>query len=236
MLRVGKSGSQTASARIGLVIAGSILGVLLGTASSKAGEAFDQMLVKQAQAVEQSAPEAEPVAKPRGKKIRVARVPTAKPGLPPPAGLKTRLANGRKGTNAQIAAGRRPGRAQIASELPIYQGRVAVRTGRARTAGGFSGRLAACIPGALRSVLSEVARRYGAVRINSSYRSPGHNRAVGGARHSFHMVCRAVDFRVAGNGSAVLSFIKASPLVGGYKRYRSGYFHIDTGPRRTWRG
>lgn len=93
-----------------------------------------------------------------------------------------------------------------------------------------------CVPTKLKAVINEVSRRYGPVIVNSTHRSRGKNRRVGGAKRSYHLNCQAVDFRVRGDGRAVLRFLANHPHVGGLKRYRSGYFHIDTGPRRTWRG
>ena len=93
-----------------------------------------------------------------------------------------------------------------------------------------------CVPNKLKAVIREVSRRYGPVIVNSTHRSRGKNRRVGGARNSYHLRCQAIDFRVRGNGRNVQRFLRNHPHVGGLKRYRSGYFHIDTGPRRTWRG
>lgn len=91
-----------------------------------------------------------------------------------------------------------------------------------------------CVPDRLKKVIHEVSVRYGHVTVNSTYRSGRKNRRVGGARHSYHLHCQAVDFRVKGSSSAVLRFLRNNPNVGGVKRYRTGYFHIDTGPRRSW--
>lgn len=93
-----------------------------------------------------------------------------------------------------------------------------------------------CVPDKLKAVIREVSRRYGPVVVNSTYRSRSKNRRIGGARNSYHLRCQAIDFRVRGDGRKVLRFLRSHPHVGGLKRYRSGYFHIDTGPRRTWRG
>ena len=92
-----------------------------------------------------------------------------------------------------------------------------------------------CVPDSLKIVLNEVSRRYGPVTVNSTHRSRSKNRRVGGASHSYHLNCQAVDFRVKGNQSAVMKYLRSHPNVGGLKRYRSGFIHIDTGPRRSWR-
>lgn len=92
-----------------------------------------------------------------------------------------------------------------------------------------------CVPDGLKAVVYEVSRRFGPVIVNSTYRSKRKNRRIGGARNSYHLRCAAVDFRVKGNTRAVLGYLRKSSFVGGLKRYRSGFFHIDNGPRRTWR-
>jgi hypothetical protein len=91
-----------------------------------------------------------------------------------------------------------------------------------------------CLPSPLINVLYDVAVRFGEVKVISGYRSPTHNRRVGGASRSLHMECRAIDFFVTGNGKGVIEWLLARKEVGGYKRYPFGSFHIDNGPRRTW--
>jgi hypothetical protein len=89
---------------------------------------------------------------------------------------------------------------------------------------------AGCLNGDLRAVLAEVAANYGAVTVNSTCRSHGHNAAVGGAAHSYHLSGNAVDFRVHGNVAGAAAFL--NDRVGGLKHSGGGLFHIDTGPRR----
>ncbi len=91
-----------------------------------------------------------------------------------------------------------------------------------------------CVPFRLKRVLRQVAYKYGDVTVYSTYRSWWKNRKVGGAQRSLHRRCKAVDFVVDGNMSAVLRFVRKSRSVGGYKRYSSGHIHIDTGSKRTW--
>jgi hypothetical protein len=89
---------------------------------------------------------------------------------------------------------------------------------------------AGCLNGQLRAVLAEVAVNFGAITVNSTCRSHGHNAAVGGAAHSYHLGGNAVDFRVHENVAAVAVFLNTR--VGGVKHSGGGLFHIDTGPRR----
>lgn len=91
-----------------------------------------------------------------------------------------------------------------------------------------------CVPKKLRSVIYQVARKFGHVTVNSTGRSRRHNRRVGGARQSYHIGCRAVDFRVNGKSRGLYRYLRNHPYVGGLKRYRSGFYHIDNGPRRSW--
>lgn len=91
-----------------------------------------------------------------------------------------------------------------------------------------------CVPLPLRSVLKRVARTYGPVTVHSTHRWPLENRRKGGKPNSYHLSCRAVDFSVAGDPPGVLEYIRSQPQVGGYSRYPQGFYHIDTGPRRTW--
>ncbi len=91
-----------------------------------------------------------------------------------------------------------------------------------------------CTPPALMGVLYDIAEKFGTVQIASTFRSKRHNASVGGASRSMHLECRAVDFFVRGNAKDIVAFIRAHPAVGGFKRYPTGHYHIDNGPRRTW--
>ena len=71
--------------------------------------------------------------------------------------------------------------------------------------------------------------------LTSAYRSPEHNRAVGGARNSKHMEGIAFDVRMDNHDPH--EFEAAARAVGftGFGYYpRSGFMHIDTGPARSW--
>ena len=89
-----------------------------------------------------------------------------------------------------------------------------------------------CLNGSLRGVLSQVASRFGSVTVNSTCRSKSHNARVGGASRSMHLTGDAADFRINGNWGAAAGFIRS--LVGGFKHYGGGLFHIDTGSKRSW--
>jgi uncharacterized protein YcbK (DUF882 family) len=91
-----------------------------------------------------------------------------------------------------------------------------------------------CVPGSLIRVLKRVSAKYGPITVNSTFRSKGKNRRIGGRGKSLHLSCRAVDFRVHGSSRGLMRFLIAQREVGGFNRYPSGFYHIDNGPRRTW--
>jgi hypothetical protein len=71
--------------------------------------------------------------------------------------------------------------------------------------------------------------------IRSAYRSPEHNRAVGGAKASKHMEGIAFDVSMANHDPE--GFEAAARAVGfrGFGFYpRSGFIHVDLGPARSW--
>ena len=71
--------------------------------------------------------------------------------------------------------------------------------------------------------------------VRSAYRSPEHNRNVGGASRSKHMDGTAFDIAMSNHDPA--AFEAAAREVGflGFGFYpRSGFIHIDLGPARVW--
>jgi zinc D-Ala-D-Ala carboxypeptidase len=71
--------------------------------------------------------------------------------------------------------------------------------------------------------------------VRSAYRSPEHNRAVGGATRSKHLDGAAFDIAMANHDPA--AFEAAARKVGflGFGFYpRSGFIHVDLGPARQW--
>jgi hypothetical protein len=71
--------------------------------------------------------------------------------------------------------------------------------------------------------------------LTSAYRSPEHNRRVGGAKNSKHMEGIAFDVRMDNHDPH--EFEAAARAVGftGFGYYvKSGFMHIDTGPSRSW--
>lgn len=71
--------------------------------------------------------------------------------------------------------------------------------------------------------------------VRPAYRSPEHNRAVGGATRSKHLDGAAFDIAMANHDPVV--FEAAAREVGflGFGFYpRSGFMHVDLGPARQW--
>jgi zinc D-Ala-D-Ala carboxypeptidase len=71
--------------------------------------------------------------------------------------------------------------------------------------------------------------------VRSAYRSPEHNRAVGGAKRSKHLIGAAFDIAMENHDPVV--FEAAAQEVGflGFGFYpRSGFMHVDLGPERQW--
>lgn len=71
--------------------------------------------------------------------------------------------------------------------------------------------------------------------VRSAYRSPEHNRAVGGAKASKHMEGAAFDIAMANHDP--VAFEAAAREVGflGFGFYpRSDFMHVDLGPTRQW--
>lgn len=91
-----------------------------------------------------------------------------------------------------------------------------------------------CVPDSLKSIIQKVAAKFGPITVNSTARSRSKNASVGGRSKSYHLGCRAVDFRVHGSTKGLMAFLSNQKNVGGIKRYSSGFYHIDNGPRRSW--
>ncbi len=71
--------------------------------------------------------------------------------------------------------------------------------------------------------------------VRSAFRTPEHNRAVGGAKRSKHLVGAAFD--IAMENHDPVAFEEAAREVGflGFGFYpRSGFIHVDLGPERQW--
>jgi len=71
--------------------------------------------------------------------------------------------------------------------------------------------------------------------LNSAYRSPEHNKRVGGSKNSLHLQGRAFDCRMDNHDPN--AYIAAARSVGftGFGTYpRQNFTHVDTGRARSW--
>lgn len=73
--------------------------------------------------------------------------------------------------------------------------------------------------------------------INSAYRSPEHNRAVGGAKNSNHMHGVAFDVSMSNHNPAEFEAAARAAGFTGFGFYppkKGNFIHIDTGAARVW--
>jgi uncharacterized protein YcbK (DUF882 family) len=71
------------------------------------------------------------------------------------------------------------------------------------------------------------------VTINSGYRSPAHNTAIGGAPNSLHVKGMAADIVIKGMTPLEVASLAHDLGLGGIKAYPT-FTHIDVGLKRTW--
>ena len=74
--------------------------------------------------------------------------------------------------------------------------------------------------------------------INSGYRCPEHNNAVGGSPNSLHKLGRAFDISTRGWSDSDINKLTGKANVvgfGGIGTYTT-FVHVDTGPVRDWVG
>lgn len=84
-------------------------------------------------------------------------------------------------------------------------------------------------------ILNQMIRdKFGAIRINSGYRSENHNRKVGGGERSYHLYGMASDLVPLSDVS--LNSIRDFILMreAGAAVVYDSFIHVDVGPRRDW--
>lgn len=92
----------------------------------------------------------------------------------------------------------------------------------------------------LHDLMAKLGRPDGEIDIVCGYRSPWSNQylrahTVGVAKHSQHMLARAIDIRVPGVSSNQVRKVALSLHRGGVGYYPSSNFvHVDVGPVRQW--
>ena len=90
-----------------------------------------------------------------------------------------------------------------------------------------------CLPEGLRTVLQDVQARFGTVTLVSTRELHTDNHSRGSARHKMHGDCRAVDFKVEGDLTAVTAYLRSRPEVSGVTSYRNNrVIHIDAAEGR----
>ena len=71
--------------------------------------------------------------------------------------------------------------------------------------------------------------------VRSAYRSPEHNRAVGGATRSKHLDGTAFDIAMTNHNPVAFEAAAREVWFLGFGFYpRSGFIHVDLGPARQW--
>lgn len=91
-----------------------------------------------------------------------------------------------------------------------------------------------CVPGSIKAKLGEVRRKFGRIKIISTYRRGA--RIAGSRRASYHRYCRAVDFNPPrGKYWQVAKYLKRTWRKGGIGTYsgRMNHIHIDNSGRLT---
>lgn len=84
---------------------------------------------------------------------------------------------------------------------------------------------------ALRDMLGEP------MLITSAYRSPAHNKKVGGVKNSMHLQARAFDVDMTGHDWGKMEeFARAAGFTGFGFYENSNFMHMDTGKPRSWYG
>ena len=84
--------------------------------------------------------------------------------------------------------------------------------------------------------LQELREKLGVpLLITSAYRSPEHNKTVGGAKESYHMKGVAFDIRMENQDPHVFELAAREVGFRGIGYYaKQGFMHIDLGPARIW--
>jgi hypothetical protein len=92
-----------------------------------------------------------------------------------------------------------------------------------------------CLPEGLRTVLQDVQTRFGTVTLVSTRELHTDNHSPGSARHRMHGDCKAVDFKVEGDLTAVTAYLRSRPEVSGVNSYRNNrVVHIDAAESRKF--
>lgn len=94
-----------------------------------------------------------------------------------------------------------------------------------------------CFKPQLVRLIKKIENHYGRPAIiTSGFRSPRHNRKIGGARNSRHTSCEAADIQVEGVSKWNLAaYVRSMPDRGGVGTYcHTESVHVDIGTERDW--
>ena len=93
------------------------------------------------------------------------------------------------------------------------------------------------IDAALVEVLQKIRDHFGKpVVINSAYRTPEHNRKVGGSSGSYHVKGMAADIQISGVSAVEIAYFAQTITngVGVYYYGNTNFVHVDTRQNRTF--
>lgn len=89
-----------------------------------------------------------------------------------------------------------------------------------------------CLPSSIKSRLNQIRRKFGRIKVISTYRRGA--RIRGSGRPSKHAACRAVDFKVR-NKKRVYAWLNRVHKGGvGLYYGRCSHIHIDNGMKLRW--
>ena len=94
-----------------------------------------------------------------------------------------------------------------------------------------------CLPRTLVATIKQAERHFGRPAVvTSGFRSPRHNRRIGGAKNSMHVRCLAADVQISGVTKWQLAkYFRSLPGRGGVGTYcHTVSVHVDVGPQRDW--
>lgn len=84
-------------------------------------------------------------------------------------------------------------------------------------------------------MLQKLRDEVGPLVVTSAYRSEKHNKAVDGAKNSYHRTGQAFDIALGNHNPYELEAIAKTIGFTGIGRYPDrGFIHLDTGPERSW--
>ncbi|HEX8664061.1 MAG TPA: hypothetical protein VF744_08540, partial [Beijerinckiaceae bacterium] len=84
-----------------------------------------------------------------------------------------------------------------------------------------------CLPEGLKSVLADLAEKFGEVKVVSTTELRTDNHTPGSVRAKIHEACRAVDIRTAAPAAEVVAYLRTRREIAAAQSYRNGVIHFD---------